>query len=115
MFISAREIDEEVEEAAVTNFFKQGLYRTKGGTGILLFISVFEHKVWVLADQGINARMQAGQWDTLVAQIIQGIKAGRPAPAICQAVQSMGRALQEHFPVQKDDTDELDNIIMADS
>ncbi len=111
-FISQREIDEEVEEAAVTSFFRHGLYRTRDATGVLIFISVFEHKVWVLADHGINAKVPEGQWDTIVAAIKDGIKAGQPAQAICQAVESAGRTLAEHFPVRPDDTDELDNLIL---
>ena len=54
-FISEREFKEEVEEAAITQFFNRGLYRTRDETGVLVLISVFEHKVWILADQGINA------------------------------------------------------------
>ena len=46
--------DEEVQEAVLTAFFKEELYRTRDETGILIFISVFEHKVWVLADRGIT-------------------------------------------------------------
>lgn len=114
-FISAHEITEEVEEAAVTNFFRRGLYRTRENTGILLFISVFERKVWVLADRGINAKMKPGAWDDLVAQITNGIRTGRSVQAICQAIDAMGRMLEEHFPVRADDTDELDNIIIADT
>ncbi|MCK5417870.1 MAG: hypothetical protein KAI93_05170, partial [Desulfobacterales bacterium] len=56
-FISEREFKEEVEEAAITHFFNQGLYRTRDETGVLVLISVFEHKVWVLADKGINAKV----------------------------------------------------------
>jgi putative membrane protein len=115
LFISAHEIAEEVEEAAVTNFFRRGLYRTRENTGILLFISVFERKVWVLADRGINAKMEPGWWDALVAQITNGIRTGQGAAAICQAVDTMGRMLEEHFPVRADDTDELDNVIVADT
>ncbi len=114
-FISRREIDEEVEEAAVTNFFRHGLYRTRDATGVLIYISVFERKVWLLADHGINAKVDAGQWDGIVADVTAGIKEGRPAQAICRAVESLGDVLAVHFPVRPDDIDELDNIIIDKS
>lgn len=113
-FVSKREIEEEVEEAAVTSFFKNGLYRTRDATGILLFISVFEHKVWVLADHGINAKVPAGQWEAIVSRVTDGIRNKRAAEAICEAVASIGAVLAEHFPVQDDDVDELDNVIVSD-
>ena len=113
MFISDREIDEEVQEAALTGFFKEELYRTRDETGILIFISVFEHRVWVLADRGINAKVDKGQWDSTVADIVRGIKEGRQAEAICAAVKEVGTILARHFPVKDDDVDELDNLIIS--
>lgn len=111
-FISRREIEEEVEEAAMTNFFHHGLYRTRDATGILLFVSVFERKVWILADQGINEKVPAGQWDALVAEITQGIRDKRPGRAICAAIEKMGNILKTHFPIRPGDTDELPNVIL---
>jgi putative membrane protein len=111
-FISEREFKEEVEEAAITQFFNQGLYRTRDETGVLVLISVFEHKVWVLADRGINARVQEDQWDDIVKIIIDGIKQKRQAEAICRAVEKIGDLLKKHFPIKPDDTDELKNLIV---
>ena len=113
VFISDREIDEEVQEAALISFFKEELYRTRDETGILVFISVFEHRVWVLADRGINAKVNQGQWDGIVAHIVAGIKSGEQADAICEAVKEVGGILAEHFPVREDDVDELDNLIIS--
>lgn len=113
VFISDREIDEEVQEAALISFFKEELYRTRDETGILVFVSVFEHRVWVLADRGINAKVDQGQWDGIVAHIVAGIKSGQQADAICEAVKEMGGILAEHFPVREDDVNELDNLIIS--
>ena len=112
VFISQREIDDEVEEAAVTQFFDQGLYRTRDETGVLVLISVFERRVWVLADRGINTRVAEGQWDDIVSTITDGIKQQRPADAICAAVEKIGDLLQTHFPIKPDDSDELKNLII---
>ena len=112
LFISDREIEEEVEEAAVTGFFREGLYRTRDETGILIFISVFERRVWVLADRGINDKVKEGQWDDIVRMIIEGIKSKDQANAICKAVDKVGMILKEHFPIKQDDSDELKNLII---
>ncbi len=112
LFISEREIDEEVEEAAITSFFREGLYRTRDETGILILISVFERKVWMLADRGINEKVKEGQWDEIVSMIIEGIKNNNQADAICKAVDEIGRILREHFPIKADDTNELKNLIV---
>jgi putative membrane protein len=111
-FISRKEIDDEVEEAAITNFFDQGLYRTRDQTGVLVLISVFERRVWVLADRGINTKVSESQWDDIVKMITDGIKQKRPADAICEAVEKIGELLKTHFPIKPDDTDELKNLII---
>jgi putative membrane protein len=113
LFISDREVDEEVKEAAVTTFFSEGLYRTRDETGVLLLISVFEHKVWILADNGINARIQDGQWEDIVGRLIRGIKQKQQADAICEAVEQIGAILKAYFPVKPDDTNELQNLIVG--
>jgi len=113
-FISNREIDAEVEEAATICFFKNNLYRTREETGVLIFISLFERRVWVLADRGINRKVTPGQWDEIVALIVQGIKQKRGVEAICTAVEKVGTVLAEHFPVREDDRDELTNLIVED-
>jgi putative membrane protein len=111
-FISQREMDEEVEEAALTGFYKEGLYRTRDETGVLVFISVFEHKVWILADRGINQKVDKDQWADIVKIIVDGIKHKRAAESICEAVAKIGDLLKKHFPIRPDDTDELINLIV---
>ena len=111
-FISRKEIDAEVKEAAITHFFNHGLYRTRDETGVLVLISVFERRVWILADRGINAKVPEGQWDDIVKMITAGIRQKRSADAICEAVEKIGELLKRHFPVKPDDSDELDNLII---
>ena len=114
LFISEREIDEEVEEAAVSSFFKKGVHRTREATGVLIFVSLFEHRVWLLADRGINGKVAQDQWDAIVADIVEGIRRHRAGQAIAEAVNRIGRLLAEHFPRRDDDQDELTNLIVED-
>jgi len=111
-FISQKEINAEVKEAAITYFFNHGLYHTRDKTGVLVLISVFERRVWVLADEGIKARVPQDQWEDIVKMITDGIKQKRPADAICAAVEKIGDLLKTHFPIKPGDIDELENIII---
>jgi putative membrane protein len=110
--ISRREIEEEVEEAAINAFFRRGLYRTRDANGVLLFISVFEHKVWLLADRGIHEKVPQDEWDALVGQVTHGIREGHRADAICGAIEAIAQRLEAHFPFKPDDTNELKNLIV---
>jgi putative membrane protein len=112
MFISQREIEEEVEEAASVSFLREGLYQTRNRTGILIFISVFERQVWILGDQGINSKVSKDQWDRIIRMITDGIKQKNQAAAICQAVKAAGKLIKTHFPIRPDDQNELKNLIV---
>ena len=113
-FIRGKEMEEEVQEAAHIQFFRKGLYRTREETGVLIYISVFERRVCVLGDRGINALIPETHWNGVVATIVQAIKDGRPAEGICQAVVKVGEILQEKFPIRRGDQNELENLMVED-
>ena len=113
LFISEKELDHEVREAATIHFFSKGLYRTREETGVLIYLSVFEGKVWVLGDRGVDAAVPPGFWQEVVDQVVAGIKEGRPAAAICAAVGRIRGVLAEKFPAAPGDTNELPNLIVG--
>jgi len=106
------ELTEEVKEKALVSFIEHGLHETRDRTGILILISLFEHRVQVLADSGINEKVPEYTWEELVDIIVAGLKSGDSCTATCQAIERCGELLQEHFPRKHDDTDELPNLIM---
>jgi len=89
-------------------FLEEEVFRTRERTGILLFLSLFEHRVVVLADSGIHALVQPGQWDGIAAAIAAGIRAGRPGEALLEAIRSCGDLLERHGVARRaDDVNEL--------
>ena len=111
-FIRGKEMEEEVREAAHIQFFRKGLYRTREETGVLIYISVFERRVWILGDRGINAAIPEAHWNGVIATIVQAIKDRRPVKGICQAVGEVSRILQDKFPIRSEDQNELQNLIV---
>jgi putative membrane protein len=112
LFVSRKEMEHEVREAATLSFFAKGLSRTREENGVLIYLSVFEGKVWALGDRGIDAAGPAGFWQAVVDQVVAGIAGGRPADAICAAVGRVRGVLAETFPVAASDANELPNVIV---
>lgn len=108
------EFDAEVREKALVTFVEHGLYRTKGGSGILILVSLFERRVFVLADEGINALVPLHTWDEIVATVTKGIVEKRACDALCQAIGRCGDLLAHEFPRQNDDTNELPDLIISE-
>jgi len=111
-FLSKREMREEVAEAAFTAFHAHGLHDTRDKTGIILYVSVFERSVQILADKGINDLVNPLAWEEVVSMVTDGIRAGNPGQALCAGVTRCGEMLSERFPIKDDDTDELPNLII---
>ncbi len=111
-FLNPRQVEEEVKEGTITAFFTEQLYKTERENGILLYISVMEQKVWILGDRGINAIVEEKTWDNIVSELTLGIRNKNRCEAICEAVKKTGEILKVHLPAQKDDENELHNIII---
>ena len=111
-FISKREMDARVYEAAFMQFYSSGLYKTRESNGIEIYLSCFERRVVVIGDQGIHARMGNARWDEIRDMILHGIKQGKACDGICAAIDRCGRTLGEHFPYRHDDINELPNAVI---
>lgn len=98
---------ERVDRAARLAFLSEGLADTRDRTGILIYVSLLEHRVEVLADRGIDERVAEGTWDGLVERILAGVRARRAEEALAQAIGHCGSELAQHFPRRDDDENEL--------
>ena len=98
-----------VDRAARLAFLSQGLVETRDRTGILIFVSLLEHRVEVIADRGIDTKVQPGTWDGVVDATLSGIRERRAEEGLCEAIRTCGELLAAEFPPRPDDTDELAN------
>lgn len=111
-FVGKRRMREEVAEGAMTAFYGNGLHRTRDETGIIIYVSVYERMVQVLADKGINDKIDVAVWEEVVEALTKAIQDGKPADGICAAVRRCGELVAREFPIKHDDTDELPNLIV---
>jgi putative membrane protein len=101
---------------AAEQFLAQNLHTTTGRTGVLIFVSVAEHRVEIIADSAINACVPQGTWQKIVDDFTQEIGTGRQADGFVHAIEKIGRHLSEHFPPGSIDPNELpDHLIVLRS
>jgi len=110
---SQRRVAEAVHGFALAAFTEHGLHLTRDHTGILILVSLLEHRVEVLADRGIDAKVEPGAWQEIVIILTAGLKSDRPCDAFCKAIERCGEILATHFPRGEDDRDELLNRIVT--
>jgi putative membrane protein len=99
-------------QLAREQFLEQRLHLTRAHTGVLLFVTVAEHYVEIIADEGINAKVPPGTWDKAVAEFVERVRAGQIADGFLGVVEVVGARLAEHFPRPTDDRDELPNRVI---
>jgi putative membrane protein len=93
-------------------FFIQKLHMTRERTGMLIFVSVAEHYVEILADEGIDKSVPTGTWDGMVKRFVGQVKTGNTAAGFIEIVEECGNYLAKHFPARPDDTNELPNVLI---
>ncbi len=113
-FVGRGRLEEAVRERALRAFYEKGLYKTKANTGVLFFISLLEHKVWVLADKGIYEKIDQQTLNTYALTVSRGIKEGSACDALCQSINEAGKILAQHFPFAPGDINELSDQVMTE-
>ena len=101
-------MERRVTARALDAFVSQEVFNTRERTGILLFISVFEHRVLVLGDTGINQKVEPGDWDGIIKLIVNGIRQKKATEGLVAAIEQC-EALLEKAGVERrhDDSNEL--------
>jgi putative membrane protein len=98
---------------AELEFHREGLGKTVDRTGILILLSVFERRAVVLADKGINEKLDKNVWQEVINSVVDGVKKGQLADNLELAIKQCGNLLAKHFPIKPDDTNELSNTVIV--
>lgn len=96
-----------VHAQAVKNFKVGAESRTHGKTGILIYLSMREHRAEIVADDSIAEKVSPEVWGEAMADMLVEIKAGRIAEGMAAGVRDVGFVLSQHFPRAEDDENEL--------
>ncbi len=104
LFTPGKRRTEETRRAAGAAFHDMGIGRTSGRNGILVLVALFEHRIAVIADVGIDA----STIQVPVANLRAALE--RPSPdfdGFIKALESLGPALGKTMPRRDDDVNEL--------
>ncbi len=96
-----------VQRKALQLFRTGAEKRTKASTGVLLYLSLAEHRAEIIADEAIHSKVTPDVWGAAMAALLAKVKAGQPGEGMADAVAQIGIVLTEHFPRSEGDTNEL--------
>jgi putative membrane protein len=101
-----------VHKAAWAQFAATGLQTRDGRTGVVIFASLDDRMVEILAAEGIHAKVGDAVWNAAVKAVQEGMKAKSPARGFVQAVEICGAALAEHFPATGPNGNDLSDRLL---
>ncbi len=110
--IGADTMTRTVHRNAMKAFVEEEVFNTRDRTGILLFLSVFEHRIEVLGDAGINEKVSEDDWVEIVEHIRDAIRGGNLVDGVVEGIGMCGRLLEKSgVEVRKDDRNELPDAV----
>jgi putative membrane protein len=101
-------------EQALRLFHENRLAYTKDRTGILIYISVEDRQLQILADAGINEKCDGDFWNQEIQILSQSLKGDQYKNGINKVLEDCGKVLKQHFPIQDNNTNELPNRVLSD-
>jgi putative membrane protein len=81
--------------------------RTATRTGVLVYLSLAEHRAEIVADESIQSKIGGEEWGEAMLSLLEGVRAGRPGEGIAGAIGKIGDVLAKHFPYTGTDPNEL--------
>ena len=92
-------------------FERLKMTKTEQRNGVLFFVAHRDQKLAVLGDTGIDEATPSDFWDEIVEGVTTHFRDGNIADGLCEGILKAGKALQEYFPYQSDDVNELNDEI----
>ena len=98
-----------VEQRAGQAFVRFRAGRTRDGTGVVLYVSLFERMVCVRADRGLSSKIDPSEWKAICEGMMTALREGKRREAFTVAIAKCGELLAKHSPIRPDDKNELSN------
>jgi uncharacterized membrane protein len=96
-------------------FLRLGMDRTRRRNGVLIYLALDDHKLAIVGDAAIHARVGAAYWERVRDLMVSRFRAAAPREAVVDAVEDLGRVLTEHFPRRPGEAGgELSNEVSAE-
>ena len=87
------------------------MHETAERNGVLIYIVPKRHEFAVIGDKGINHLVGENYWQDVRDVMQNYFRQGQFAEGTAKAIQLIGQKLQEHFPFQEGDINELPDDI----
>jgi len=102
----------DVLARAAWYFHRLGMDRTALHNGVLIYMAVDDHQFAIIGDSGIDRRVPANFWEETKNLMVEEFRRGDLVQGLITGITHAGEQLQQFFPREADDINELPNDII---
>jgi putative membrane protein len=99
----------QLQEAAATLFVQEGVANTRARTGLLVYLSLLERQVEVIADVGITRDVKPDVWSRCQFELRKIGSEADVTQSLLDGIRRLGNVLSEDLPAGEENPDELPN------
>jgi len=99
-------------QAAIKQFLGRNVHLTAERTGVLIFVSLAERYAEIVADAGIDAKVDQAAWNEIVRELVEDARKDRLTDGFVTAIEKAGVILSQHFPPRHLNPNELDDHLV---
>lgn len=110
--VSVFKKNKSIDKLAEGEFFKLEMDKTRDKTGILIYILLSKRAFYIIADSGIDSKVEQTTWGAIRDDIQNQFKLGHYVEGILSGLEEIGAVLSKHFPIKIDDANELSNKVI---
>ena len=86
-----------------------GLQKTRNYQAVMIFVSLYEQYIEIIADSAISAKIDNALLQSMIDAFVEKVKNEAFEEGYLQAITEVGAFLVHHFPIEKEDKNELSN------
>ena len=94
-------------ERAIELFSQLRVWDTESNSGVLIYLQLLDHRVEIVADRGIDARVGPVFWRDVCQRMEVAFHKGRFEAGSLAALREITAVLADHFPSTDDNPNEL--------
>ena len=83
---------------AMAVFTQLRAWDTEQNNGVLIYLLLAEHRVEIVADRGIHAKVEAEVWQEICQHMRTALQRGEFESAVCTGIREVEAQLHAHFP-----------------
>ena len=89
---------EDARVRAQATFARLRVWDTAANNGVLVYLLLADHRIEIVADRGLDGRVDATQWRDVCQAMEERLRAGAAEVAVLQGVAAISALLAQHFP-----------------